>query len=106
MAPTAAFASVPLIRLLSFGLFYSLVFSLPFLFPQISHVSLPRLEDERRFAVILGAELGPVSGLLCNLVTRLVTRVDCWEVWRAKQTIECQWERQGLETSMASPLPF
>ena len=64
MAPTTAFGSVPLILLLSFGLFCSLVFFLPFLFPQISHIFLRDLEDERRrFAVILGTEWGPAADL-------------------------------------------
>lgn len=100
-----------LLLLFSFScLFRSLVFSVHFLFPQIPHVFPPRLEDEgrrKRFDVILGAELGPATDVLCNLVSRPVTSGDCCEdVIELSRPQTWRWVRQGLETSTASPIPF
>ena len=77
-------------------------------FPLSSNISyLPtRLEDERRFAVILGTEWGPAADLLCNLVTRLVSRVDCWEVCRTKQTIDVPVGEAGPGNIHGLPPPF
>lgn len=107
VAPTTAFASVPLILLLPFGLVCSLVCSLPFLFPQLFHVLPPRLGDERRrCAVMLAAGLGSATDSLCNLGTRLVTCVGCWEVWRPGSGSGRAWKPPWPPPSLSESQPL